>query len=155
MDHTGLAESDSPSDIDEQTKTWESDPRSVTAHLANNDDADHQPSQIECGVGHRVQASRSVLALVVDEDCVFAGLQGGDIVVCGWLTYLTLKIYAYNEKLIIGRRGLLKTTILSYPFVLIKKVSWTCTFRKAAISSFRVEAILLSMYGHLPTVLSM
>jgi di- and tripeptidase len=83
MDHTGFAESDSPSDIDDQTKAWESDPRSVTAHLAHNDDPDYQPSQIECGIGHRVQASRSVLALVVDEDCVFAGLQGGDIVVCG------------------------------------------------------------------------
>lgn len=34
------------------------------------------------GVGHRVQAVRSVLALVLDEECVFAGLQGGDIVVC-------------------------------------------------------------------------
>jgi di- and tripeptidase len=35
----------------------------------------------ECAMGHRVQASRSVLALVLDEECVFAGLQGGDIVV--------------------------------------------------------------------------
>ncbi len=32
-------------------------------------------------VGHRVEATRSVLALVVDEECVFAGLQGGDIAV--------------------------------------------------------------------------
>lgn len=35
----------------------------------------------ECAVGHRMQAVRSVLSLVVDEGCVFAGLQGGDIVV--------------------------------------------------------------------------
>jgi di- and tripeptidase len=35
----------------------------------------------DCAVGHRVQASRSVLALALDEECVFAGLQGGDIVV--------------------------------------------------------------------------
>ena len=33
-------------------------------------------------VGHRMQAGRSVLSIVVDERCVFAGLQGGDIVVC-------------------------------------------------------------------------
>ena len=32
-------------------------------------------------VGHRVKAARSVLALVIDEECVFAGLQGGHIVV--------------------------------------------------------------------------
>jgi di- and tripeptidase len=82
MDNTGLAESDSPSDIDEQTKAWESDLRSVRAHLAQTDGIDDAVPQIECGIGHRVQASRSVLALVVDEDCVFAGLQGGDIVVC-------------------------------------------------------------------------
>jgi hypothetical protein len=34
-----------------------------------------------CGVGHRVKATGSVLALVIDEECIFAGLQGGDIVV--------------------------------------------------------------------------
>ena len=44
---------------------------------------------IECGIGHRVQASRSVLALVLDDDCVFAGLQGGDIVVCAGAIFLT------------------------------------------------------------------
>lgn len=83
MDITGLNESDSPSDIDEQTKVWESDPRTVRAHLAKTDGSNDPSSTIECGIGHRVQASRSVLALVVDEDCVFAGLQGGDIVVRG------------------------------------------------------------------------
>ena len=35
--------------------------------------------QNDCAIGHRVQASRSVLAVAVDEECVFAGLQGGDI----------------------------------------------------------------------------
>jgi di- and tripeptidase len=80
MDPTELHESDSTSEIDEQTRTWESDPRSITAHLAN-DDANHPNAKIECGIGHRVQASRSVLALVLDDECVFAGLQGGDIIV--------------------------------------------------------------------------
>ena len=41
----------------------------------------HGDERNECAVGHRMQAVRSVLALVVDEGCVFAGLQGGDIVV--------------------------------------------------------------------------
>lgn len=36
----------------------------------------------ECAVGHRVHSVRSILALVLDKECVFAGLQGGDIVVC-------------------------------------------------------------------------
>ncbi|KAL4922312.1 hypothetical protein BDW62DRAFT_172272 [Aspergillus aurantiobrunneus] len=101
MDTTGLAESDSPSDIDEQTKAWESDPRSVTAHLAQNDGFDDPSSHIECGIGHRVQASRSVLALVVDEDCVFAGLQGGDIVAWSLENYdLVLSVRAHQESVL-------------------------------------------------------
>ena len=88
MDHTVLHESDSMSEIDEQTKTWESDPRSLTTHLTD-DDTNNPNAMIECGIGHRVQASRSVLALVLDDDCVFAGLQGGDIVVCGGTIFLT------------------------------------------------------------------
>lgn len=39
----------------------------------------------ECAVGHRVHSVRSILALVLDKECVFAGLQGGDIVVCAML----------------------------------------------------------------------
>jgi hypothetical protein len=35
----------------------------------------------EFAVGHRMKAVRSVLAIAIDEGCVFAGLQGGDIVV--------------------------------------------------------------------------
>ncbi|KAL4873060.1 hypothetical protein BDV12DRAFT_116119 [Aspergillus spectabilis] len=101
MDHTGLAEPDSPSDIDEQTKEWESDPRSVRAHLAQNDGPNDLSSQIECGIGHRVQASRSVLALVVDEDCVFAGLQGGDIVAWSLENYdLVLSVRAHQESVL-------------------------------------------------------
>lgn len=38
--------------------------------------------QNDCAIGHRVQASRSVLAVALDDECVFAGLQGGDILVC-------------------------------------------------------------------------
>lgn len=86
MDHPALVESDSTSDVDDQTKAWESDPRPVTQRVAR-EGADEVPradqdNPVECGIGHRVQTSRSVLALVLDEECVFAGLQGGDIVVC-------------------------------------------------------------------------
>ncbi|KAI5299381.1 hypothetical protein KEM55_002212 [Ascosphaera atra] len=39
--------------------------------------SDHlQPKRL---VGHRLQASRSVLSLAIDEECVYAGLQGGEI----------------------------------------------------------------------------
>ena len=84
MDNTAIVESDSTSDVDDQTKAWESDPRQVTQRVAVND-GDEDPRTdhpVECGIGHRVKASRSVLALVLDEECVFAGLQGGDIGVC-------------------------------------------------------------------------
>ena len=88
MDHPALVESDSTSDVDDQTKAWESDPRPVTQRVARegSDEVEvpraDQDNPVECGIGHRVQTSRSVLALVLDEECVFAGLQGGDIVVC-------------------------------------------------------------------------
>ncbi|KAE8151185.1 hypothetical protein BDV25DRAFT_153042 [Aspergillus avenaceus] len=101
MDQTALHESDSTSEIDEQTKSWESDPRSTTAvHLAD-DDAVQSHAQIECGIGHRVQASRSVLALVLDDECVFAGLQGGDIVAWSLQTYeLVLSVHAHQESVL-------------------------------------------------------
>ncbi|GAQ42177.1 WD repeat protein [Aspergillus niger] len=99
MEHTVLVESDSSSDTDDQTKVWESDPRSVTAHLAH--DSAHAALPAECGIGHRVQASRSVLALVLDNECVFAGLQGGDIVAWSLETYdLVLSVHAHQESVL-------------------------------------------------------
>lgn len=64
-----LVESEGTSEEDQ--KTWDSDSHVDASTLPNSD----------CGIGHRVLASRSVLALAIDEQCVFAGLQGGDIVV--------------------------------------------------------------------------
>lgn len=81
MDHAVAHESNSPSEIDEPTKAWDSDPGALTAQLVDPD-ASLPTSAVQCGIGHRVKASRSVLALVIDDECVFAGLQGGDIVVC-------------------------------------------------------------------------
>lgn len=68
-------DSESTSEIEDQ-KTWGLDSRMTQV------DTGAHPSS-DCGIGHRVLASRSVLALTVDEHCVFAGLQGGDIVVSG------------------------------------------------------------------------
>ena len=72
-------DSGSTSDAEDQTKTWGSD---VGPIVQTADNASSSLPQSDCGIGHRVVASRSVLALVIDEECVFAGLQGGDIVVC-------------------------------------------------------------------------
>lgn len=50
----------------------------------NAQDSDSSPtteSRTASGVAHRLQASRSVLSLAIGRHCVFAGLQGGDIVV--------------------------------------------------------------------------
>jgi di- and tripeptidase len=69
-----LVESGSTSELEDSK--WTSDPQSP--HF---DDAGSAHPNNDCGIGHRVLASRSVLALAVDEHCVFAGLQGGDIVV--------------------------------------------------------------------------
>lgn len=67
-------ESESTSEVEDHTKTWGS-----ARGLA--DDASSAHPGGDCGIGHRMVARRSVLALVVDEECVFAGLQEGDIVV--------------------------------------------------------------------------
>lgn len=72
-------DSGSTSEVEDLSKTWGSDARSLVAHATDDASSAHPPG--DCGIGHRVLASRSVLALVVDEECVFAGLQGGDIVV--------------------------------------------------------------------------
>ena len=78
-----LVESESTSEEDQ--KTWELDSHTHvdTSALPNSD----------CGIGHRVLASRSVLALALDEHCVFAGLQGGDIVV-SFDSFLSMFCYA-------------------------------------------------------------
>uniref|UniRef100_A0A093VIM6 Putative di-and tripeptidase DUG2 n=1 Tax=Talaromyces marneffei PM1 TaxID=1077442 RepID=A0A093VIM6_TALMA len=57
--------------------------------------------QNDCAIGHRVQASRSVLAVALDEECVFAGLQGGDILAWSLATYeLVLSIPAHGESVL-------------------------------------------------------
>lgn len=72
-----IVESDGNSDVDDLMQAWDSDQQSQS-----RPEFDPQPSvQNDCAIGHRVKASRSVLALVLDEESVFAGLQGGDIVV--------------------------------------------------------------------------
>lgn len=74
MDYLG--ESDTNSEVDDQTKAWETEPPSLAPARDDVDDGDSK-----CGFGHRVVASRSVLSLVLDDKFVFAGLQGGDILV--------------------------------------------------------------------------
>jgi len=70
-------DSDDPSDYES--------PLSLSASVASGGQPQLGPAQVsmenDCAIGHRVQATRSILALALDEDFVFAGLQGGDIVV--------------------------------------------------------------------------
>lgn len=66
----------------------DSEPESVDDRQHPQTDDEQQEQQYgsielknRCAIGHRVKASRSVLALILDDEFVFAGLQGGDIVV--------------------------------------------------------------------------
>ena len=45
-------------------------------------DAIKSAKKVEHFVAHQVEAERSILALVVDDEYLFAGLEGGDITVC-------------------------------------------------------------------------
>ena len=91
-----LGDSDSISEVDDQTKAWETEPLS---QLALNRDAAYQ--QANCRFGHRVVASRSVLALELDEECIFAGLQGGHILAWSLETYdLVLSVHAHHESVL-------------------------------------------------------
>lgn len=45
-------------------------------------DAIKSARKVEHTVAHQVEAKRSILALVVDDEYLFAGLEGGDIAVC-------------------------------------------------------------------------
>ncbi|OJJ50197.1 hypothetical protein ASPZODRAFT_58230 [Penicilliopsis zonata CBS 506.65] len=91
MDTT--VDTDSMLEVDHQTKAWETDPQA--ALLAT------PAPQVNCGIGHRVRASRSVLALVLDDEYVYAGLQGGDILAWSLETYdLVLSIHAHQESVL-------------------------------------------------------
>lgn len=74
-------DSGNTSEVEDHFKTWGSGSDAQSAAALPADDAASAHPHSDCGIGHRVLASRSVLALVIDEDRVFAGLQGGDIVV--------------------------------------------------------------------------
>ncbi|KAJ5267184.1 Peptidase M20 [Penicillium angulare] len=92
-----IVDSGSTSEVEDQSKTWGSDVRS----LVQGNDATNAHPPTDCGIGHRVLASRSVLALVIDEECVFAGLQGGDIVAWSLETYeLVLSVHAHKESVL-------------------------------------------------------
>jgi hypothetical protein len=49
--------------------------------------------QVEHTIAHRVEAGRSILALVVDQEYLFAGLEGGEITVRGFATVLSSRVY--------------------------------------------------------------
>ncbi|KAJ9260172.1 hypothetical protein C8Q69DRAFT_203331 [Paecilomyces variotii] len=94
-----IVESDGTSDLEDQAQAWDSDQRSAQGPVSEYDP--NPRPQNECAVGHRVKASRSVLALVLDEESVFAGLQGGDILAWSLETYdLVLSVHAHKESVL-------------------------------------------------------
>nr|AJD23181.1 peptidase family M20/M25/M40 protein [Onygena corvina] len=54
------------------------------------------------GVAHRLQASRSVLSLAIGDDCVFAGLQGGNIVAWSLETYESITSVPAHQESVLG-----------------------------------------------------
>ncbi|KAM5493456.1 hypothetical protein MaudMau93_000838 [Microsporum audouinii] len=68
-------------------------------------DSDSSPtteSRTSSGVAHRLQATRSVLSLAIGRDCVFAGLQGGDIVAWSLSTYEPITSVAAHQESVLG-----------------------------------------------------
>ncbi|EFR04915.1 WD repeat-containing protein [Nannizzia gypsea CBS 118893] len=71
----------------------------------NAQDSDSSPtteSRTASGVAHRLQASRSVLSLAIGRHCVFAGLQGGDIVAWSLSTYESIASVAAHQESVLG-----------------------------------------------------
>lgn len=58
---------------------------SMPDHAEASTKVDHRASRgaekVEHALAHRLKAGGSILALVVDDECIYAGLQGGDIAV--------------------------------------------------------------------------
>lgn len=87
-----VVEPEDPSELESQQCIF-----AATLPSDDQDDQDQDSLQIsmrhECAIGHRVQATRSVLALALDEEFVFAGLQGGDILVGSMLNWRRIRRY--------------------------------------------------------------
>ncbi len=77
LEQDSSSTSDSDSDDDDAL-------RAASSHDAGagiDIDSIKSAKKVEHNVSHRVEAERSILALVVDDDYLFAGLEGGDITV--------------------------------------------------------------------------
>jgi di- and tripeptidase len=58
------------------------DPQNASALHSQNGSAAHAPA-----LSHRMRHDKSILALAVSSDCLYAGTQGGEILVYGLDTY--------------------------------------------------------------------
>lgn len=77
--HEQDVSSSSESDDDEDTLCA---PASHDFRSGIDIDAIKSAKKVQHTVAHRLEAERSILALVVDDEYLFAGLEGGDITVC-------------------------------------------------------------------------
>ena len=82
--------------LDRHFPRSDSDLDSPTDHLEHSDTASDSAGRCssdgpwrERTVDHRVKAKSSILCLVVDDDCLIAGLEGGDIVVRATCPHVT------------------------------------------------------------------
>jgi hypothetical protein len=77
--HEQIVSSGSDSDDDNDT-CWPPIPHDCRPGI--DIDSIKSAKKVQHTIAHRVEAERSILALVVDDGYLFAGLEGGDITVC-------------------------------------------------------------------------
>lgn len=70
------------SDSDDEDDDELAPPSSQDASSGIDIDTIKSAKKVKHSIAHRVEAEQSILALVVDDDYLIAGLEGGDLVVC-------------------------------------------------------------------------
>lgn len=119
----------SSSDSDDDDDNALPSPSSHNVGTGIDIDSIKSAKKIEHTVAHQVEAERSILALVVDEDFLFAGLEGGDITVCRIS-------YVFSLKQILGK----KTTSLLAD---CRRQVWSLeTFEKVFTVHAHAESVL-------------
>lgn len=76
-----VKENTSSSTDSEESEDDHSTVASDGVKLGKNLDAIKIGENVDCAMVHQVETERSILALLVDDDYLIAGLEGGDIVV--------------------------------------------------------------------------
>lgn len=93
------------SDSDDDSHNGDNDDGDIPSRLPSHDassgidiDGIKSAKKVEHTLAHQVEAGGSILALVVDDDYLFAGLEGGDIAVCQDRRHIGLSGCAHTEE---------------------------------------------------------